>query len=217
MNSLALLACVSHASAFVPQSASYSVKIANLIPTVTNTRLSAISTPADDKEKKKKGNESDWTETKGGFIPNLPFRKKPAEEILIQTVDNIHDYKTTVVDEKDKIVVVRFFANWCKSCKASEPYFKKLARMYHSEVKFVQVPLTKETAYLQEGLGKCFEIEEGECLMSRTFLFTCINTHLRSHHISFLRINRSSKRSIWAYLLSHCRPSRRSEGFQAIL
>lgn len=153
MKSLALLACIFHASAFVSQPASFSVKTANLIPTVANTRLSAISIPADDKEKKKKGNNSDWTETKGGFIPNLPLRKKPAQEILIQTVDNIHDYKTTVVDEKDKIVVVRFFANWCKSCKASEPYFKKLARKYHSEVKFVQVPLTKETAYLQEGLG----------------------------------------------------------------
>lgn len=156
MKTIALLACIFHASAFVSQSSPLSVITTNLIPTATNTRLNAIRIPADDKEKKKKGNESDWTETKGGFIPNLPLRKKPAEEILIQTVDNIHDYKTTVVDEKDKIIVVRFFADWCKSCKASEPYFKKLARVYQSEVKFVQVPLTKETAYLQEGLGECF-------------------------------------------------------------
>lgn len=160
MSALALLASVFHVSAFISQPALFRVKTANLIPPVANTRLSAISIPADDKEKKKKGNDSDWTETKGGFIPNLPLRKKPTEEILIKTVDNIHEYKTTVVDEKDKIVVVRFFADWCKSCKASEPYFKKLARENHSEVKFVQVPLTKETAYLQEGLGECFGLRK---------------------------------------------------------
>ena len=92
----------------------------------------------------------------GGFFPNFSRRKgiKPEVKPTIEMVDNIHDYKKVVVDEKDRMVVVRFHAAWCKSCKASEPHFKRLAMQHSPRVKFVHVPLTKETAYLQEGLGE---------------------------------------------------------------
>lgn len=98
----------------------------------------------------------DWIETKGGFIANLRTKKRKQQKKLewIHFVDTIEDYKSTVVDEKSCIVVVRFFASWCRSCKASEPLFKRMAGSYGSDVvKFVEVPLTKETAYIQEGLG----------------------------------------------------------------
>ena len=78
----------------------------------------------------------------------------------IQMVDTLEDYKRVVVDDEDSIVVVRFFAPWCKSCKAAMPLFKKMVSEHSSSssgvdnnVKFVQVPLTKETAYIHEGLG----------------------------------------------------------------
>jgi len=125
-------------------------------------RLKAVAIPAeqeDEKKKRKKGksdNEEsdDWTTTKGGFIPNILKRKISQRHPKVQLVDNIHDYKDVVVDEKEQIVVVRFFASWCRSCKASKPMFNKLVRTFSdSSVKFVEVPLTKETAYLQEGLG----------------------------------------------------------------
>ena len=49
---------------------------------------------------------------------------------------------------------MRFFANWCRSCKATKPHFQKLVRTFSEEsVKFVEVPLTEDTAYLQQGLG----------------------------------------------------------------
>lgn len=99
-------------------------------------------------------NEEEWTATEGGFFANLAARTRRKNKV--EVVDNIHDYKTVVVDEMEKVVVVRFHASWCKSCKASEPYFKKLVNKYSKDVKFVEVPLTKETAYLQEGLGKYF-------------------------------------------------------------
>jgi len=81
------------------------------------------------------------------------------------SIDNIFDYKSIVVDEEESIVVVRFFASWCRSCRASEPLFRNIVSRYASRegngsgggyrraVKFVQVQLTKDTAYLQEGLG----------------------------------------------------------------
>merc|ERR1711935_812806 len=77
-------------------------------------------------------------------------------------IDNIMDYKSIVVDEEKSIVVVRFFASWCRSCRASEPLFKNMVSRYSPSsassdgerpVKFVMVQLTKDTAYLQEGLG----------------------------------------------------------------
>jgi len=83
------------------------------------------------------------------------------------SIDNIADYKSIVVDEQESIVVVRYFASWCRSCRASEPLFRNIVSRYASQegndggggggyrcaVKFVQLQLTKDTAYLQEGLG----------------------------------------------------------------
>mmetsp|Transcript_5344 Transcript_5344/g.6162 ORF Transcript_5344/g.6162 Transcript_5344/m.6162 type:complete len:227 (+) Transcript_5344:132-812(+) len=98
---------------------------------------------------------SDWLPTNGGFVANFRTkteRRKKSNRICF--VDTIEDYKNTVVDESTCIVVVRFYASWCRSCKASEPLFKRMANSYESDVvKFVEVPLTKETAYIQEGLG----------------------------------------------------------------
>jgi len=135
----------------------------------------------------------EWTAVKGGFLPNIfrrrrrqksttpPFtaskaslqstepKLKPKEKEIhtipnVTPVDNIVDYKAVVVDEENSIVVVRFFASWCRSCKASEPLFRNVVSQYSSPlpadgdgvrrgVKFVTVQLTKDTAYLQEGLG----------------------------------------------------------------
>ena len=82
------------------------------------------------------------------------------QQQLITTVDTLEEYKRIVVNEQHSIVVVRFHASWCKSCKAAYPLFHKLATEYNDNntgsgvvVKFVEVPLTKETAYLHEGLG----------------------------------------------------------------
>eukprot|EP00569_Conticribra_weissflogii_P006649 CAMPEP_0171341494 /NCGR_PEP_ID=MMETSP0878-20121228/10295_1 /TAXON_ID=67004 /ORGANISM="Thalassiosira weissflogii, Strain CCMP1336" /LENGTH=180 /DNA_ID=CAMNT_0011843743 /DNA_START=386 /DNA_END=928 /DNA_ORIENTATION=+ len=107
----------------------------------------------DDKPKQ----DREWKQVVGGFVPK--FLKKSStqdgakESYNIITVDTLEDYKRLVVDESDKIVVVRFFAQWCKSCKASAPLYRKLASQYSSEVKFVDAPLTKETAFMHEGLG----------------------------------------------------------------
>lgn len=123
--------------------------------------LQAVALPAeqeDEKRKKRDPNETntnhnDWTTTKGGFLPNILKRKQRSSNPKIHMVDNIQDYKTIVADEKEQLVVVRFFAHWCQSCRATKPHFHKLVQSYSEEsVKFVQVPLTKETAYLQQGL-----------------------------------------------------------------
>jgi len=69
-------------------------------------------------------------------------------------IKDIEHYKEEVVDAKDaSLVVVRFYASWCKACKAIESSFHRLPQEFPSTVKFVEVPLTKENAYLHKGLG----------------------------------------------------------------
>ena len=95
----------------------------------------------------------------------IPKRKIPSTKPrhgkdVVQRVESIQEYKDTVVNESNQITVVRFFASYCKSCQASAPLFYKLAYDYatHSSalarnVKFIEVPLTKQTKLLHEALG----------------------------------------------------------------
>mmetsp|Transcript_20841 Transcript_20841/g.34374 ORF Transcript_20841/g.34374 Transcript_20841/m.34374 type:complete len:254 (+) Transcript_20841:187-948(+) len=122
---------------------------------------SSIETPMrpieEEREKDKDSHEDskEWKQVVGGFVPKLFKRPKEDDRPVesVQLIDTIQDYKKFVVDEPDRIVAVRFFAPWCKSCKASYPHFKKLVSRHSPNVKFVDVPLTKETAYIHEGLG----------------------------------------------------------------
>lgn len=102
----------------------------------------------------------EWKRVVGGFVPNFLKRGGDASTTTnapypaVETVDTLEDYKRAVVDVDDALVVVRFFAPWCKSCKAAHPLFKKMVSDHAaSAVKFVEVPLTRETAYIHEGLG----------------------------------------------------------------
>ena len=140
----------------------------------TLTHLYAVADPPpkipsseeQEEESKKKKNKK----INKSFFTNM-FQKKSSsssqsQNLSIITIENILDYKSQVVNEVDDIVVVRFYAEWCRSCKASEPNFWKLVSHYTNNnkntntnanntkgVKFVQVPLNKQTAYLHEGLG----------------------------------------------------------------
>ena len=51
---------------------------------------------------------------------------------------------TRLTDEDEKIVVVRFFAPWCRACKAAEAKFHKLVSNYGDQIKFIEVPASTE-------------------------------------------------------------------------
>eukprot|EP00586_Coscinodiscus_wailesii_P022982 CAMPEP_0172500282 /NCGR_PEP_ID=MMETSP1066-20121228/136404_1 /TAXON_ID=671091 /ORGANISM="Coscinodiscus wailesii, Strain CCMP2513" /LENGTH=135 /DNA_ID=CAMNT_0013274427 /DNA_START=399 /DNA_END=802 /DNA_ORIENTATION=- len=66
----------------------------------------------------------------------------------------MEEYKKHVVNVPDKIVVVRFFSTWCRSCKAAAPaFYRMVATQSPDNVIFVEVPLLKENAFLHAGLG----------------------------------------------------------------
>ncbi len=105
--------------------------------------------------------DADWIPApNGGFIPNLGNLLRPKKEQTktssssqrIMTVNNLLDYKRHVVDETDRLVCVRFYAPWCRACKAVAPLFARLATQFPT-VKFVEVPLTKDNAFMLQGLG----------------------------------------------------------------
>lgn len=82
-------------------------------------------------------------------------RKKvhnPNRPSFVHEAVTLQEYKEIVGDEKKRLVVVRFYAKWCRACKAAEPYFYRLAKS-HPDVKFVEVPVLEENANLHQGLG----------------------------------------------------------------
>jgi thiol-disulfide isomerase/thioredoxin len=142
---------------FAPNPTVYTLSSRNTIQTPQPQLYAVASPPAAEEEKEKKRNDTDsdddaddWTPSRGGFLPNLRKRRSK----VIQEAITMEDYKTVVVDEQDKVVVVRFFAPWCRACKAVAPLYEQLAFQYNSgKVKFVQVPLTKRNSHLHQGLG----------------------------------------------------------------
>ena len=116
--------------------------------------LSAVSTPST------QGYDEEIHNNKKISKRKIPSTNPKHGKDVVQRVESIQEYKDTVVNETNQITVVRFFASYCKSCQASTPLFYKLAYDYatHSSplarnVKFVEVPLTKQTKLLHEALG----------------------------------------------------------------
>lgn len=70
----------------------------------------------------------------------------------LQVVTTLEEYDKTLKAAKGKIVVVRFYAKWCKACKAIAPSYYRLANIYESAV-FIDVPVTEKNANLHQGLG----------------------------------------------------------------
>lgn len=136
-------------------------------PTRSTTSLQVVADPPEkDKLQKNKRNRGDddngeegagksWIPTAdGGFLPNLKRRlaRKTEEKPMVMEVKSLEDYKAVVADEREQMVAVRFYAPWCRACRAVQNRFMKLATQ-HPGVKFVEVPLTESNAFLHEGLG----------------------------------------------------------------
>jgi len=90
-------------------------------------------------------------------LRNAAARKAaPARTVTLptnmHTVGNLEEFKEIVTDEQEKVVVVKFYAKWCRACKAMQPYFYEMARRNPS-VKFVEIAATEQNTNLHQGLG----------------------------------------------------------------
>eukprot|EP00591_Stephanopyxis_turris_P016529 CAMPEP_0195541432 /NCGR_PEP_ID=MMETSP0794_2-20130614/51085_1 /TAXON_ID=515487 /ORGANISM="Stephanopyxis turris, Strain CCMP 815" /LENGTH=136 /DNA_ID=CAMNT_0040675531 /DNA_START=438 /DNA_END=848 /DNA_ORIENTATION=+ len=70
----------------------------------------------------------------------------------MKVVHTLGEFKAVVDESKHRIVVVRFYATWCKACSAVAPSFYKFAKKYENAATFVDVPATYENASLHQGL-----------------------------------------------------------------
>lgn len=85
-------------------------------------------------------------------VEALPQKTSRPSNICV--VHSPEEFKHVVAGEKEKIVVVRWYASYCRSCKAIQPYFYRLAEKYREEkVLFVEVPISEKNAILHQGLG----------------------------------------------------------------
>lgn len=69
----------------------------------------------------------------------------------LKTVSTLEEYKAVLDEEHGKIIVARFFATWCKACKAIQPAYYRMASLY-PQIIFLEVPVTNENANLHQGL-----------------------------------------------------------------
>jgi thiol:disulfide interchange protein len=86
------------------------------------------------------------------MVEERQVKPKPRPNSLIKEVVTLEEFKQTVVDDAQDMVVVRFYAPWCRACKAMAPGYLKLAKV-HSNIQFVQVPVTETNMNLHQGLG----------------------------------------------------------------
>jgi thiol-disulfide isomerase/thioredoxin len=96
---------------------------------------------------------SDFQRRMKGLVQRNGVSQKRAVEkpANLKTVTTLEEYKHALDDNGDKIVVVRFFATWCKACKAIQPSFYRMASLY-PHITFLEVPVTNENVNLHQGL-----------------------------------------------------------------
>mmetsp|Transcript_28112 Transcript_28112/g.68466 ORF Transcript_28112/g.68466 Transcript_28112/m.68466 type:complete len:272 (+) Transcript_28112:284-1099(+) len=70
----------------------------------------------------------------------------------VHEVETLDDFKALLSSCHNKLVVVRFYAPWCRACKAIQPIFYKLAHQF-PHVVFVDVPCHDKNTNLHAGLG----------------------------------------------------------------
>lgn len=58
--------------------------------------------------------------------------------MALSHVETDEDFKSKVVDNKEDLIVVDFWAPWCMPCKGYSPIFEKVAKSGLKGVKFVK-------------------------------------------------------------------------------
>jgi thiol-disulfide isomerase/thioredoxin len=70
----------------------------------------------------------------------------------IHMVITLDDFREKLKENEDRLLVVRFYSHFCKSCQAITPRFNRLARR-NPKVSFLDIPITKDNKDLAEANG----------------------------------------------------------------
>jgi len=80
-------------------------------------------------------------------IPTL-YRCKKNRPSNVKVVHTCQGYDVIVRNERDNIIVVNFFAAWCKKCQKIKPHFYRLAKKY-PQLCFVEVAVSEKNVDMQ--------------------------------------------------------------------
>mmetsp|Transcript_38716 Transcript_38716/g.78993 ORF Transcript_38716/g.78993 Transcript_38716/m.78993 type:complete len:212 (-) Transcript_38716:29-664(-) len=99
----------------------------------------------------------DFPETQVDIAPSLRVQtteRKMKEKLYpnIAHMKSVQEHAHAMLAEKEHIVVTRFYAPWCKACKATEPSFLKLVKDMSPRVKFFEIPLESEMEWEEFGV-----------------------------------------------------------------
>uniref|UniRef100_A0A7R9Z8N9 Thioredoxin domain-containing protein n=1 Tax=Pseudictyota dubia TaxID=2749911 RepID=A0A7R9Z8N9_9STRA len=93
----------------------------------------------------------EFDESRTSMIQNPPpqFSRMRKRKEVVSSVDTLENFETEVLSEKERMVVVRFHAPWCKTCRSIKVAYERLAAA-NPEIKFVDVSLTNKNPDLRD-------------------------------------------------------------------
>jgi len=78
----------------------------------------------------------------------------PAQTAIILQLDDVNAYEELVADAiaNDRSVCVKFYATWCRSCKAVAPKYRRIANKW-PDVEFYEIGFGRETSAIFKKKG----------------------------------------------------------------
>jgi len=142
--------------------------------------------------------------------PNIKKQGRPSFH-LVQEVTSLEEFKEVVEKHSpEQLVVVWFYAPWCRACKATARGVFALSKNFHPSVKFVQVPVTPQNTNLHQGLGvPCVPFGQvyhptvglvEERKFSRRYLpgWNRLLQDYRQEECSLVSIDKTTQKEIWS-------------------
>jgi thiol-disulfide isomerase/thioredoxin len=137
---LSFFAATRSVQAFTVSSTHITVSRTRTAPSTRLPYSNTVESPLEEQQVKQLAEE---TAAKRPKLPNL---------FTAITVRDFNRLVTAELQQSDRVVVVRYYAPWCRACKKAEPMFLRLAQD-RPDVRFVQVPILSSNSELIEQSG----------------------------------------------------------------